>query len=101
MMDLANILALFQEGSQDSQGLLSQTSALLSQLGLGWGELTAGGATVGLAVVWYVARVIRAMVTVLIVLCLLLLVLQLAGVVDLAPLYEMLQGWCSAEPQQV
>ncbi len=97
MTDFANIIALFQEGSTFFSGM----GEYLSQLGLGTGELTAGGAAVALAVLWFVARVIRTVVTVLFAVCVLLLLLQLAGYVDLSSVFEMVQGWLDSAPQSV
>ncbi len=99
MMDLANMFALVQEGSQGSQGILSGAVEYLNQLGLGTGELSAGGAAAGLAVVWVVARVVRTIVSILFALCVLLLLLQLAGVVELSSVWEVVQGWFSSAPQ--
>ncbi len=96
MMDLANIFALLQDGSQGSQGLLAGMGNYLNQLGLGAGELGAGGAAAGLAVVWVFARIVRTVVSILFSICVLLLVLQLTGVVDTSVVWETVQGWMSS-----
>ncbi len=90
MMEVANIFALVQDGAQ---GIFSGISDYLAQLGLGTGELSAGSAAVGLAVVWIFVRVIRTVVSVLFALCVLLLVLQLMGYVDTSAIWETVQGW--------
>ncbi len=101
MMDLANIFALLQEGAQGSQGLLSGITDYLSQLDLGTGELSAGGGAVILAALWFLARVIRTVVSVLFVVCVLLLVLQLAGYVDLNSLWETVSPWLETTSSSV
>ncbi len=90
MMELANVLSLVQEGAQ---GLLTTLTDYLAKLGLETGELSAGSAALILAVVWYFARIIRMVVGILFTVCILLLVLQLAGYVDFSGLWESLQGW--------
>ncbi len=93
MMDLANIFALLNEGAQGTQSIFSGIGDYLSELGLGAGELSVGGVALALVVVWFFVRVIRMLVTILIGVCVLLLVLQFSGVVDLSSLWEMVQEW--------
>ncbi len=96
MMDLANIFALLQEGPQEAQGVFAGLGNYLSQLGLGAGELGAGGAAAGLAVVWVFARIVRTVVSILFTLCVLLLVLQLTGYVDTTVVWETVSSWLSS-----
>ncbi len=98
MMELANIFALIQEGAQGAQNFFSGIRDYLTQLGLGTGELTAGGAAVGLAVLWVVARIVRTVVSILFAICVLLLVLRLMGYVDLSSVWEVVQGWMESAP---
>ncbi len=91
MMNVANILAQVQEGAQVAPGLLAGISDYLNQLGLGGVELGTGGTAVLLGVLWYFARLIRTIVSVLFVICILLLILQLTGYVDLSGLLSLVK----------
>ncbi len=96
MTELANILSLAEESTQ---GLFSSISAYLTQLGLGAGELSAVGVAVLLVVVWYFVRIIRAVVSILFTLCILVLVLQLTGVLDFSELWTAIQNWLNAQQE--
>ncbi len=92
MMEYANILSFVQEGAQ---AICSAVSSFLSGLGINFSELSTGGMAVVLAAVWYFARIIRTVVSILFTICVLLLVLQLSGHVDLSSAWQTLQGWFS------
>ncbi len=91
MVDVANIFALVQEGVQGSRGTLAGIWGYLNQLGLGGSELGTGGTAIVLGAVWYFARIIRTVVSILFVICILLLILQLTGYVDLSALLSLVK----------
>ncbi len=111
MMDFANFLAVAQEGTQAAEaaeGVLpalwqllcamgSGLGSLLEDLGVGVGELSTGGVAVALAAICIFVRVIRMVSGILFCLCVVLLVLQLAGVVDMGAVLQTLGGWLSSE----
>ncbi len=94
MMELANIFSLAEESAQ---GVFSTLSAYLTELELGAGELSAVGVAILLVVVWYFVRLIRAVVSILFTLCIMVLVLQLTGVLDFSELWAAIQNWLNAQ----
>ncbi len=80
MMDISQLFASLLDGVPE---LFSGSGNWLGKLGINVGELGTGGTAVLLGLVWYFVRVIRMVVSILFTLCVLLLVLQLLGYVDL------------------
>ncbi len=88
MMDISQLFASLLDGIP---GLFSGAGNWLGSLGINVGELGTGGMAVLLALLWYFVRIIRMVASILFSLCVLLLILQLLGYVDLGALITWLR----------
>ncbi len=88
MNELSNLLAQATNGTEEWLSFLGDYTRYFNPQTLG-----AGGVAAVLVALWFLARVLRTIVTVGFVLCVLFLVLHIAGYADISVIWETVSGW--------